>query len=710
MPNRFIGDHGLALKVILEDAQKLQHNGIGIAIDSAKAYDYVNEKYICRVLEKFGFPGRFIETIRRLFFQNEITVNMNGFMSNTVHQHRGLRQDDAISPILFNFALEPLLLAILQDERIKGYSVGARVTKPTLNMIPHRPVKLLAYADDLLVFANNKQELQRIQDHISSYSRASNSRVNYHKSVAFPLSGCHSMIPEDLYRLISRLNFKWFDSTSPSYIKYLGFPLWFTRTQRDLFCNETLLKLQESIERHQHRAISVYGRAHMANTLFLSRFWHLLRVTVLPAFFFSKVSSIVYQFVTHQIFPKVKKSTIYHSKLEGGLSIIDISAQQKVLQQRYITALLQLNTQSMKLPTFLYDLLSSYLQLAFDSHSFQAPLLFATIRKPSHLTGLHVLSSIFRAIDSYPPIDSWEDISLNWATCLELPFASLCIANPAIPSILENATICSKKVSYFFKPSHQTGRLLFKDRHECASPNLLSRIKRHFINDSLSFVPFFDNLLEVETDTSCPADPMLLDFSPYIRMLAYQNEQILTLSNSNLRIMYLRNNAPITTLDPDLNTRRFKVFLRSQMLSPSRNLWFRLIHKKISSKANIAHILQLPDDRCHFCGLQETTSHMLFTCPALQEVWLNFFNLYFIIDSPLDLERLYYDFTALNVTRYQPLDSYLRVNNFDLLSSILHSIWCSHWKHHFNAVPVDNQVILDRAVQSIYRISAYHYL
>jgi hypothetical protein len=174
-------------------------------------------------------------------------------------------------------------------------------------------------------------------------------------------------------------------------------------------------------------------------------------------------------------------------------------------------------------------------------------------------------------------------------------------------------SINTRKSHYLFekslKPSHQTGRLLFKDRHECASPNLLNRIKRHFISDSLSFVPFFDNHLNVETDPSCPIDFMLLDFSPYIGILAYQNEQILTMSNSNLRIMYLRNNAPITTLDPDLNARRFKAFLRSQMLSPSQNLWFRLIHKKISSKANIAHILQLPDDRCHFCGLQETTSH-----------------------------------------------------------------------------------------------------
>jgi hypothetical protein len=44
--------------------------------------------------------------------------------------------------------------------------------------------------------------------------------------------------------------------------------LWFTRVQRDHFCNEAILKLQESIERHKHRAISIYGRAHMINALF----------------------------------------------------------------------------------------------------------------------------------------------------------------------------------------------------------------------------------------------------------------------------------------------------------------------------------------------------------------------------------------------------------------------------------------------------------
>ncbi|KAL9536427.1 hypothetical protein PS6_011909, partial [Mucor atramentarius] len=176
--------------------------------------------------------------------------------------------------------------------------------------------------------------MQTIQDHISCYGRASNARANYHKSVAFPLSGDRSIVRLDLFRLSRRLQFQWYDSDSPSYIKYLGYPIWFSIAQRDEFCQETLLKLQASLDSHMTRNISVYGRAKMANMIFLARFWHLLRVTTLPLAFVKKISSMVYQFVCYKIFPPLKKSIIYLPKHVGGLGVNDIIPQQHILQQR----------------------------------------------------------------------------------------------------------------------------------------------------------------------------------------------------------------------------------------------------------------------------------------------------------------------------------------------------------------------------------------
>ncbi|CEP09380.1 hypothetical protein, partial, partial [Parasitella parasitica] len=361
MPTRFIGDHGMALRLLMEDAQLHDNRAVGVAIDSAKAYDYVNEQYICKVLQKFGFPTIFITSIRNLFFKTKITINVNGFLTEPVSQKRGLRQGDSISPVLFNFALEPLLLAILQDQSIKGYSLHtAAVKSSSLQLLAPAPVKLLAYADDLLVLVNSCAEMQAIQDHISCYGRASNARVNYHKSVAFPLAGDRSRVRPDLFRLAGRLQFQWYDSNSPSYIKYLGYPIWFSKAQRDVFCKETILKLQASLDRHRTRNISVYGRANMVNSLFLARFWHLLRVTTLPTAFVRKISSLVYQFVCHKIVPTMKKSVIYLPKHVGGLGVIDITVQQHILQQRYVCALLLDNQVSRPIPVFLLQLLSTF--------------------------------------------------------------------------------------------------------------------------------------------------------------------------------------------------------------------------------------------------------------------------------------------------------------------------------------------------------------
>ncbi|EIE89191.1 hypothetical protein RO3G_13902 [Rhizopus delemar RA 99-880] len=161
MHNRFIGDHGFACRLIMENASKSSpiSESLGVILDQTKAYDRIHPEYLCKVLNRFGFPNKFIKCIHELFFGNSISVNVNGSLSDSIQQLRGLRQGDSISPIFFNLAIEPFLLSILHNEIIDGYCLKARRFNSDLQLTAPRSVKLLAYADNILIFINSKEEL-----------------------------------------------------------------------------------------------------------------------------------------------------------------------------------------------------------------------------------------------------------------------------------------------------------------------------------------------------------------------------------------------------------------------------------------------------------------------------------------------------------------------------------------------------------------------
>ncbi|KAG2228433.1 hypothetical protein INT48_007730, partial [Thamnidium elegans] len=86
-----------------------------------------------------------------------------------------------MSPILFNLALEPLLLSIQQDTAITGYQFPLKDTLHT--------VKSLAYADDICVILKDQVDYQRLQIQLQRYANVSNAKFNQSKTEAFSLNG-----------------------------------------------------------------------------------------------------------------------------------------------------------------------------------------------------------------------------------------------------------------------------------------------------------------------------------------------------------------------------------------------------------------------------------------------------------------------------------------------------------------------------------------
>ncbi|CEP08896.1 hypothetical protein [Parasitella parasitica] len=232
--------------MVLEQAQCFSHTGAGMLLDQEKAYDRVNAVYLGAVLERFGFPDRFVSCINQLFFGNAMFVNINGFFTAGVHQERGIRQGDPLSPLLFDLALEPFLLSILQDPQFCGFNVtDGCVPPPLVNSVAVPTIKCLAYADDVCVLLRDPSDLARLQAHMDRYAAVSNAKFNKDKSEAFALDGRHSPSWQAAFEDMNLQVYH--HQGSGSAFRYLGLYFAYNHTQRAQI-EEMLLSSPNSIQ------------------------------------------------------------------------------------------------------------------------------------------------------------------------------------------------------------------------------------------------------------------------------------------------------------------------------------------------------------------------------------------------------------------------------------------------------------------------------
>ncbi|KAG0928469.1 hypothetical protein G6F30_012350 [Rhizopus arrhizus] len=278
MPGRFIADHGQLLQLIQMSAEKTDSTTIGLLLDQEKAYDRIHPSYLSRIMLAFNIPQLIVDTVISLFFYTRIQVNINGHLTDTrITQSRGLRQGDPLSPLLFNIAFDPFLRMVSQDRHLKGFNFPTELPSSHLpasfeytlqrfdqlhlsedapNIDPsvepsHGPpsvsppsVKILAYADDALVFLKDTSDFLRLQQAVNIYSTASNALLNYNKTQAFSLSG--DPHPQWQAFLAEHNITLRHDRNSPSHLTYLGFAICSSTSQRSHFANLPTQKIQHA--------------------------------------------------------------------------------------------------------------------------------------------------------------------------------------------------------------------------------------------------------------------------------------------------------------------------------------------------------------------------------------------------------------------------------------------------------------------------------
>ncbi|KAK4521393.1 uncharacterized protein ATC70_012008 [Mucor velutinosus] len=756
MPNRFIGEHGFTLQTTKLLATTNHSSTIALLLDQEKAYDRIHPEYLQHIMLQFGIPQSLTHCIISLFFSTNIQININGHITKApLPQERGLRQGDPLSPLLFNIAFDPFLRSIQQNPTFEGFHVQQEapphpsptadvddLTESLTNSSPppdsprntpsvsptHRnPIKykILAYADDTLVYLKNFSDFLLLQDSINAYMKASNALLNYRKTIAISLSGQ----PQPDWRefLATHQIHQMHDRTSPDPVTYLGYPICSSLSQRNLAFQQLYNNIQQCIHIHSQRNLSIRGRATVLNTLIFSKLWHVMRNFIFTKAQLLSLRSLGSSFINFRIFPKLSFRTLQQPRHHGGLQVLDPIVQQQALQWRWICPLILAACHSPLLPTYTtpsIPLLQYSLQWYFHSTAFSDYfyyLLFPAARqtiwfqhRPSpHQAFLNILTNVITTMDRIPR--SFTTCHLDFHTGLSLPFLEIILHT--LPSTHPHFSSFTAP-DQLFDRHHAVQKLLAIDVFTfdfdlqvirlrnwtflefCHYPRISHRVARWIEEGQIYLQPFFLALCRQAprhsfTSASFGANPH--NIRPLIRRLIKPITPLPSTVPLN-SIQYYKH--LVSTDMPTINTSplspsQWRLFWKLPILLQSRTVWYRLIHRKIPSKSILHHFIPTthPSPSCPLCLTQspEDIQHFFFTCPLKLAVW-RFLATTYLSHTPMTDDVLLpflHGIQTLSIaepTRSASLP-FPELTVYQVFATSLLCIWQAHWRSIFDHVP-----------------------
>lgn len=663
IPQRFIGDNGLALSMIIEQAQGYHIPGVGLLLDQEKAYDRVHPVYLGKVMAALGFPSTSIKCLTSLFFGNQVTININGYFTKSIHQQRGLRQGDPLSPLLFNIAMEPFLLSILQDVQFQGFLPPSGTTEPS----PYcpTPIKCLAYADDVCVLLHSVTDLLRLQHWMNQYAAVSNARFNDTKTEAFFLNG---RVDEIWKNQLTEMGVtKMYHQGSSSNLRYLGFYIPFSTSQRHGIEQQLLSTIKTQCHIYSQRQLSILGKVTITNSLILSKLWYCLRLLRPTQAFFSSVRSLIYQFIWKKQCPRLAKDLVFAPWEVGGLKVLDPQIQHKIFQQRWLYyTLTPYHTH-----LFVYPLILAHLSLMRHSQAFPfLPFYYRPARSGPHISRhMSIWPIIFDTFDIMASTDLlpvceylvMKDVPKDTILSLPLHFV---LRNQASDHWTYRHPNFTTSFFLIFDPSQNRLRLKVPGEYT-RYPRLCRQLFDHILNQRS--ITLAEYVWPHITDSPSNSIPCWANHPTISQMPLLQH------FTSPSHIIRSIISAPVHTA-LDFPTKLIKIFWRCPMYPQARTIFYRSLTKRIPHNALLHIFGTLSSPRCSICHVYEDDRfHFLVGCPRKWTIWHNSLSLLYptLEFTPRIVYHTLQDLavppTMTNIPRY-----------LSVISTILWQIWNLH--------------------------------
>ena len=324
---RNINDHIRFIDDVISYVNSNDLSGLLVSLDYKKAFDSISKSSILTSLKKFNFGTYFIKIVETILNGTEASVKNAGWLSEWFSTTRGVRQGCSLSPLLFILVVELLAIKIRNDNNIKG------ILDHT-NTAFQSETKLIMYADDMSLILKNNNCLAKALKIIEEFSTFSGLLLNRNKSLGMWLGN-------NVDQEVETENLKWLEDKDN--MKILG--VYFNRKSEASLLRDNWDKRKEEIEQSisswNKRNPSLIGKVLVAKTFLLSKMNFAIQSLNASPEFLDTIDKLIFKFLWKSNTnvngrEKIKKKVLCKDYAEGGLKMIQICDQQKVMLMKWL--------------------------------------------------------------------------------------------------------------------------------------------------------------------------------------------------------------------------------------------------------------------------------------------------------------------------------------------------------------------------------------
>lgn len=268
-----------------------------LQIDLSKAFDRVPHEVLFSILRYVGLGSLLCEGVRMAYSNCTTSVIVNGELSRRIDVRSSVRQGCPMSPLLFSLFLEPLCRKILGSDVVHGFQLESS------------EVRILAYADDVAIFATDRESVRNALRITQKYCDMSGSLLNRDKCL-----GVWHGAWDDSPRVFE--NVQW--DTTPAL--YLGVPLDRYR-ENTRFWRERATDARSQTERWAGRDLSIFARATVCNVFLAAKIWYVLQALYCTRANLQLFHRVFATFVWNSGWERTARTNLFRTVGSGGLGL-----------------------------------------------------------------------------------------------------------------------------------------------------------------------------------------------------------------------------------------------------------------------------------------------------------------------------------------------------------------------------------------------------